>query len=38
VVLRNSVSATSYKRSEAEDPGLAKISVQDAVGAIQGLL
>jgi heptosyltransferase-1 len=38
VVLRDSASVTSYKRTSAEDPGLARISVGAVVEAVQGLL
>ena len=37
-VLRDAASVTSYKRSREEDPGLAKISVDAVVEAVQGLL
>ena len=38
MVLRDPASVTSYKRSSAEDPGMAKISVSAVVEAVQRLL
>jgi heptosyltransferase I len=38
VVLRDGASVTSYKRANAEDAGLAKISVEAVLEAVQGLL
>jgi heptosyltransferase-1 len=38
MVLRDPASVTSYKRSSAEDPGMAKISVGAVVEAVQRLL
>jgi len=38
VVLRDAASVTSYKRSNSEDAGLARISVAAVMEAVQGLL